>query len=54
MSVRDSGNIRFDTMAQVTLNVPDLGILWEPPFCVDVTDAVKPGRNTLEIRVANL
>jgi hypothetical protein len=26
---------------------------WKPPFRVDVTDVVKSGRNTLEIRVAN-
>jgi len=48
----DLGDVQV--MAQVTLNGHRLGILWEPPFRVDVTDAVKPGRNTLEIRVANL
>ncbi|MBI5395947.1 MAG: hypothetical protein HZA91_11675, partial [Verrucomicrobia bacterium] len=41
-------------MAEVRLNGRDLGILWKPPFRVDVTDALKPGENTLELRVVNL
>jgi hypothetical protein len=43
-----------EVMAQVKLNGHDLGILWQAPFRADITDAVKPGNNTLEIRVANL
>jgi hypothetical protein len=30
-------------MAQVKLNGEDLGILWNPPFRVDITAVVKPG-----------
>jgi len=41
-------------IAEVTVNDRDLGILWKPPFSVDVTGAVHPGRNTLKIRVTNL
>jgi hypothetical protein len=41
-------------MAEVKLNGKDLGILWKPPFRVEVTDALKPGMNTLEIKVVNL
>lgn len=41
-------------MAQVKLNGHDLGILWKPPFRLDVTKAVQAGANLLEIRVANL
>lgn len=41
-------------MAQVRLNGKDLGILWTPPFAVDVTDVLKPGPNQLEIDVVNL
>src|ERR1035437_1437273 len=41
-------------MAQVKLNGHDLGVLWQPPFRVNVTGALQPGANTLEIRVANL
>jgi hypothetical protein len=41
-------------MAQAKLNGHDLGTFWQPPFRVNVTDALKPGKNVLEIRVANL
>jgi hypothetical protein len=43
-----------EIMAEVTLNGKNLGILWKPPFHVDITDAVKPGENTLEVKVVNL
>ena len=26
---------------------------WKPPYAVDVTEALKPGRNTLSVRVVN-
>jgi len=41
-------------MAEVKLNGKDLGILWKPPYRVDITDAVKSGENILEIKVVNL
>ena len=41
-------------MAQVELNGHDLGILWKPPFRVNVTGALQAGTNALEIRVADL
>jgi len=41
-------------MARVKLNGRELRTLWTAPWCVDVTDALLPGDNTLEIRVANL
>lgn len=41
-------------MAEVTLNGQTLGTLWRPPFRVDVTDALKCGENTLEVRVVSL
>jgi hypothetical protein len=31
-----------------------LGIVWKAPYRVDVTHAVRGGRNDLEVRVANL
>jgi hypothetical protein len=41
-------------LAQVSVNGKDLGTLWQPPFRVNITSALRPGRNTLEVRVANL
>ena len=31
-----------------------VGVAWHPPFRLDATDALCPGENRLEIRVANL
>ena len=45
---------RVAVVAEVRLNGRDLGILWKAPFRVDVTEALKPGANTLEIKVVNL
>lgn len=45
---------RASPMARVILNGEDLGLLWHPPFHVDVTDALQPGENRLEVRVTNL
>ena len=45
---------RVAVMAKVTLNGKELGILWKPPFRVDITDAVKPGDNQLDVSVVNL
>jgi hypothetical protein len=41
-------------MAEVRLNGRALATLWKPPFRVEVTDVLKPGRNELEITVVNL
>jgi hypothetical protein len=41
-------------MAGVRLNGKELGVLWKPPYAVDVTEALKPGRNELEVKVTNL
>jgi hypothetical protein len=45
---------QVQVMARAKLNGKDLGVLWKPPFRVDITGAVVPGENMLEIRVANL
>ncbi|MDD4868984.1 MAG: glycosyl hydrolase [Kiritimatiellae bacterium] len=47
----DLGALR--ELAEVRLNGKSLGIVWTPPFCVDITDAVRPGKNSLEIEVVN-
>jgi hypothetical protein len=45
---------RVEVMARVRLNGKDLGILWKPPYCVDITGAARTGDNKLEIEVVNL
>jgi hypothetical protein len=41
-------------IAQVKLNGRDLGILWKPPFCADITEVLRAGTNDLEVSVVNL
>jgi hypothetical protein len=41
-------------MARVRLNGRDLGILWKPPYRMDITGNLKSGANELQIEVVNL
>jgi hypothetical protein len=41
-------------VAEVRLNGRNLGVVWAEPFSVDITDAVKPTGNKLEVDVINL
>jgi hypothetical protein len=41
-------------LAEVTLNGKNLGILWKAPFRVNITEAMQPGINHLEIKITNL
>ncbi|MFC1766048.1 glycosyl hydrolase [Planctomycetota bacterium] len=45
---------QVEIAAEVTINGKAVGALWKPPFVIDVTDAIKPGKNALEIKVTNL
>jgi hypothetical protein len=45
------GDVR--ELAEVKLNGRSCGIVWCPPWRVDVTDTVKPGENKLQIEVVN-
>jgi hypothetical protein len=47
----DLGAVR--DLAEVSVNGKPLGIAWTPPFRVDVTSAMKPGMNRIEVRVTN-
>lgn len=47
----DLGQVRF--VAEVYVNGQSQGIVWKPPYRVDVTDAVKVGVNQLIVEVAN-
>lgn len=53
MVLLDLGTVR--EIAEVSVNGTAVGgILWDPPFVVDVTDALKPGLNELSVKVTNL
>ena len=41
-------------LAEVFINGTNVGIAWKAPYRVDISRAVKSGRNRLEVRVANL
>jgi hypothetical protein len=43
-----------ENIAEVSMNGHNLGVLWKPPFRVNVTAAAKPGTNHLTIKVTNL
>jgi hypothetical protein len=47
----DLGNIR--ELAEIKVNGKSCGIVWCPPWRVEVTDAVRPGENKLQIEVVN-
>jgi hypothetical protein len=47
----DLGNVQV--IAHVFLNGKDIGIAWKPPYRLDITEAVRAGKNELEVRVVN-
>ncbi|MGJ8691800.1 MAG: glycosyl hydrolase [Thalassotalea sp.] len=48
----DLGDVQ--QIAEVKVNGVDFGILWKPPFQVDITKALKQGTNQLEVKVTNV
>jgi hypothetical protein len=48
----DLGSVK--NIAEVIVNGNSRGIVWKTPFRVDVTEAMKPGTNTVEVKVTNL
>lgn len=42
-----------NNIAEVFVNGVNCGILWTPPFRVDISKAIKPGQNELSIEVTN-
>ena len=47
----DLGNVH--DLADVRINGRPVGVLWKPPFVIDVTDVARAGKNRLEIDVTN-
>ena len=45
---------RVAVIARVSVNGRDLGILWNAPFRVEATEALRAGDNLLEVQVTNL
>ncbi|ARN56184.1 glycosyl hydrolase [Sedimentisphaera salicampi] len=45
---------RVEVAATVKINGKNLGVLWDSPYVVDVTNILKKGKNELYIRVVNL
>ena len=48
----DLGDVKY--LAEVLVNDQPLGVLWKPPFRVDITDAVKAGANKVEVKITNV
>ncbi len=48
----DLGDVK--NLAEISVNGMPVGIVWKTPFRVEVTSALKPGPNNLEIKVTNL
>jgi hypothetical protein len=48
----DLGDV--ENIAKVAVNGKDLGMVWKTPFQINVTDAIVPGRNQIEVQVTNL
>ncbi len=47
------GEVKDVGMARVKLNGADLGIVWRPPFRVNLGKSLQPGTHTLEVMVVN-
>lgn len=48
----DLGEVK--NLAEVFVNGKSLGIVWKRPFRIDLSGAMKSGKNTLEVKVTNL
>ena len=48
----DLGQVKY--IATVTVNGKEVGVLWTNPWRIDISSAIKPGENSVEIAVANV
>jgi len=44
---------RLWLLGEVFINGQSQGVLWKPPYRVEITESVKPGSNRLEVEIAN-
>ena len=49
--ILDLGSVK--DLAEVTVNGRNLGTVWHAPYRVDITDAVRKGANSIELKVVN-
>ncbi len=47
----DLGDVK--NLAEVTVNGKSLGVVWHAPYRVNITTALKSGRNELSVKVTN-
>ncbi|HWB86528.1 MAG TPA: glycosyl hydrolase [Bryobacteraceae bacterium] len=47
----DLGTVK--DIAEVSINGKAFGILWKPPYKLDISSALKPGSNQLQVKVTN-
>ena len=45
---------RVAVVAEIVLNGRTLGIVWKPPYRIDITETLKPGSNDLRVNVTTL
>ena len=45
---------RVEVLARLIINGRPIGEVWKPPYRIDATDALRPGRNLVEVEVTNL
>ncbi|HAY18881.1 MAG TPA: glycoside hydrolase, partial [Rikenellaceae bacterium] len=50
--ILDLGEVK--DLAEVTVNGKNLGVIWNAPFKVDITKALRNGTNTIEVKVINM
>jgi hypothetical protein len=50
--ILDLGEVK--NIAEVIVNGKNVGTVWKKPFRIDITEALKSGRNTVQVKVTNL
>jgi len=50
--ILDLGDVK--NIAEVIVNGKNMGVAWKKPFKVDITEAIKAGDNSIQIKVTNL